>query len=406
MLQHEFEQTQTPFKRKVNPHRLLTPRLLVGLRCVFVNYMNSIRLSIFLGLSFLLGFTFFLGSCRSVAEYRGTRAPGFASPYRVAAVEKSWMARHKYDHDRRLLIPVHKGTRWGAVQEYKEDGSIVFRDWWVRNVKVEDLEANPETDVVKAEKPEPASLPGENSFVPAPTIEPSIEPFLPNPSVSIAPEPAPFSPEPFPVTDASPEIAPFEIPPTGAEAGGMGAPSPFTPLPGAVQSAPLPGTAMPPAAPFPGGGDPAAFPNPGPGAPPGLGLPVMEQPLVPPIDPGVGPPMVPGGGNAPMPANPFAPAPGGLDPAPGNPPAMENPFPPPPGGPVPDGGPLAPDPAAPAPIEANPFAPAPGGPAPGGGDAPMPANPFAPAPSSPAPTPVPGGEAPLPVDPFGPAVKP
>ena len=394
----------------------------------FCNYMNSIRLSLLLGLSCLLSFTFFLGSCRSVAEYRGTRAPSFASPYRVAAVEKSWMARHKYDHDRRLLIPVHKGTRWGAVQEYKEDGSIVFRDWWVRNVKVEDLEANPETDVVKAEKPEPASLPGGNSFVPAsafpaPTFEPSSEPFSPNPVISSAPEPAPFpsepapfSPEPFPVVDGTPEIAPFALPPVGTGAGGMATPSPFTPLPGAVPSAPLPGTAMPAATPFPGGG-PAAFPNPDPGAPPGLGLPVMEQPLVPPLDPGGGPPIVPGvvpgGGNAPMPANPFAPAPGGPAPAPGNPPAMENPFPPAPGGgvdaapvdplaPVPGG----PAPAGPAPIEANPFAPAPGGPAPGGGDAPMPANPFAPAPGGPAPIPVPGGEAPLPADPFGPAVKP
>jgi|GEM_PF-2267462 hypothetical protein len=383
---------------------------------LFCYYMNSIRLSLFLGLSCLLSFTFFLGSCRSVAEYRGTRAPSFASPYRVAAVEKSWMARHKYDHDRRLLIPVHKGTRWGAVQEYKEDGTIVFRDWWVRNVKVEDLEANPETDVVKAEKPEPASLSGGNSFVPAsafpaPTFEPSSEPFSPNPVISSAPEPAPFAPEPFPVVDGTSEIAPFALPPSNPVSGGIATPSPFTPLPGAVPvpSAPLPGTAMPP----------AAFPNPDPGAPPGLGLPVMEQPLVPPLDPGAGQPIVPGvvpgGGNAPMPANPFAPAPGGPAPVPGNPPAMENPFPPAPGGgeaaapvdplvPAP-GGP-APDPVAPVPIEANPFAPAPGGPAPGGGNAPMPANPFAPAPGGPAPMPVPGGEAPLPADPFGPAVNP
>ena len=399
----------------------------------FCSYMNSIRLSLFLGLSCLLSFTFFLGSCRSVAEYRGTRAPSFASPYRVAAVEKSWMARHKYDHDRRLLIPVHKGTRWGAVQEYKEDGTIVFRDWWVRNVKVEDLEANPETDVVKAEKPEPASLSEDNSFVPAsafptPTFEPSSEPFSPTSVISsapepapFAPEPAPFAPEPFPVADGTPEIAPFALPPSGTGSGGMATPSPFTPLPGAVSvpSAPLPGTAMPPAAtPFPGGG-PAAFPNPDPGAPPGLGFPVVEQPLVPPLDAEGGPPIVPGvvpgGENAPMPANPFAPAPGGPAPVPGNPPAMENPFPPAPGGgeaaapveplvPAP-GGP-APDPVAPVPIEANPFAPAPGGPAPGGGNAPMPANPFAPAPGGPAPMPVPGGEAPLPADPFGPAVKP
>ena len=376
----------------------------------FCYYMNSIRLSLFLGLSCLLSFTFFLGSCRSVAEYRGARAPGFASPYRVAAVEKSWMARHTYDHDRRLLIPVHKGTRWGAVQEYKEDGSIVFRDWWVRNVKVEDLEANPETDVVKAEKPEPASRPGDNSFVPAsafpaPTFEPSSEPFSPNPVISsvpelapFAPEPAPFSPEPFPVADGTPEIAPFELPPSGVGSGVIATPSPFTPLPGAVPSAPLPGTAMP-AAPFPGGG-PAAVPNPDPGVPPGLGLPVMGQPLAPPLDPGGVPPMVPGGGNFPMPANPFAPEPGGPAPDPAVPAPIEaNPFAPAPGGPGPQGGN--------APMPANPFTPRPGEPAPDpASPAPIEANPFAPAPGGPVPMPVPGGEPPLPADPFGPAVKP
>ena len=343
--------------------------------------MNSIRLSLFLGLTFLMGFTFFLGSCRSVAEYRGTRAPGFASPYRVASVEKSWMARHKYDHDRRLLIPVHKGTRWGAVQEYKEDGSIVFRDWWVRNVKVEDLEANPETDMVKAEKPEPSSLPRDNSFVPAPTFEPSSEPLPPNAGISTVPEPAPFVPEPFPVADGTPEIAPFELPPPGSGSDGMATPSPFTPLPGAVPSAPLPGTAMPAEAPFPGAG-PAAFPNPNPGDPPDLGLPpVMGQPLDPGGAPPIVPVVVPEEGNVPIPANPFAPAPGGPVPVPGNPPPMENPFPPAANGGVdaaPPADPLAPAPAVPVePIEANPFAPAP------------------------------GGEAPLPpADPFGAAVKP
>ena len=29
----------------------------------------------------------------------------------------------------------------GAVQEYTADGNLVYRDWWVRNVKLEDLEA-------------------------------------------------------------------------------------------------------------------------------------------------------------------------------------------------------------------------------------------------------------------------
>ena len=39
------------------------------------------------------------------------------------------------------------GSRWGAVQEYTADGNLVYRDWWVRNLKVEDLEAAPSTEI-------------------------------------------------------------------------------------------------------------------------------------------------------------------------------------------------------------------------------------------------------------------
>ena len=38
-------------------------------------------------------------------------------------------------------------SRWGAVQEYTADGNLVYRDWWVRNLKVEDLEAAPSTEI-------------------------------------------------------------------------------------------------------------------------------------------------------------------------------------------------------------------------------------------------------------------
>jgi hypothetical protein len=71
-------------------------------------------------------------------EFNSARKP-------IATVEKAWVARHKYDHERRLLIPMVGGTRWGAVQEYKEDGTLEFKDWWVRDVKIEDLEAKPST---------------------------------------------------------------------------------------------------------------------------------------------------------------------------------------------------------------------------------------------------------------------
>lgn len=63
-----------------------------------------------------------------------------------AYVQKAWNARYKYDNDRRMLIPVYAGNRWGSVQQYKEDGSLEYLDWWVKDVKSEDLEPVPETN--------------------------------------------------------------------------------------------------------------------------------------------------------------------------------------------------------------------------------------------------------------------
>ena len=62
-------------------------------------------------------------------------------------VEKLWLARHHYDEERRLIVPKVGGSRWGAVQEYTAEGNLVYRDWWVRNLKVEDLEAAPSTEI-------------------------------------------------------------------------------------------------------------------------------------------------------------------------------------------------------------------------------------------------------------------
>ena len=75
--------------------------------------------------------------------YRNHSIEEYKKP--VATVEKAWLARHKYDHERRLLIPMIGGTRWGAIQEYKEDGTLEYKDWWVRDLKVEDLEPAPST---------------------------------------------------------------------------------------------------------------------------------------------------------------------------------------------------------------------------------------------------------------------
>ena len=404
----------------------------------------------------LWGFGGLLSSCNSSAEYPGRQGPGFVSPYRVATVEKSWMARHKYDHERRLLIPVHNGTRWGAVQEYKEDGSIAFRDWWVRGEKREDLEANPSTDIVTAERSDPAFQSDQETLGPSssPTALPSTLPAFGNESVPAPDATAaglpeisgaePFFPELPPSPAETPEIAPFELTPSdvGTPAGEVAAPTPFAPLPGALPSAPLPGTAMP-VTPLPGAVPMA--PNPGAAGLPGLGVPAGPQP---PEFPGA-PPMAPEPGGGFIDPNPLAPAPAvpGVPLAPpvpggGGAPVPANPFPPVPAIPVPGPGGLAPvvDPApaqlpgpapiapgGPAPIEANPFGPAPGGPEPVPGNggavpvAPLPvpdgppsieANPFGPAPGVPAPggggvnplAPVPGGPpAPLEANPFAPA---
>lgn len=64
-----------------------------------------------------------------------------------AYVQKAWDARYSYDPDRRLLVPEYAGSRWGAVQQYKEEGELVYQDWWVRDVRSEDLEGSPDTEI-------------------------------------------------------------------------------------------------------------------------------------------------------------------------------------------------------------------------------------------------------------------
>lgn len=159
-------------------------------------------------------------------------------------VEKLWLARHHYDEERRLIVPKVGGSRWGAVQEYTADGNLVYRDWWVRNLKVEDLEAAPsmEIEVVREEdsssRPPVLGISGidleqpetDNSEISNgaddsnATFPPagSIDPFAPIPAVpndAIIPptgEADPFAPLP-----------PMEEPDQNAPA----EPDPFAPLP-------------------------------------------------------------------------------------------------------------------------------------------------------------------------------
>ena len=65
-----------------------------------------------------------------------------------AYVQKAWNAKYDYDKERRLLVPKYAGSRWGSIQEYREDGRLSYQDWWVRDVKVEDLEEEPDTEVI------------------------------------------------------------------------------------------------------------------------------------------------------------------------------------------------------------------------------------------------------------------
>ena len=104
--------------------------------------------------------TFFLLFFSSILLYGCGNKEGYSyrskelnrSKKPIATVEKAWLARHQYDHERRMLIPMIGGTRWGAVQEYKEDGTLEYRDWWIRDVKMEDLEARPSTMLKRPEK--------------------------------------------------------------------------------------------------------------------------------------------------------------------------------------------------------------------------------------------------------------
>ena len=75
---------------------------------------------------------------------RSSRIMGESPP---AYVQKAWNAKYDYDKERRLLVPKYAGSRWGSIQEYREDGRLSYQDWWVRDVKVEDLEEDPDTEL-------------------------------------------------------------------------------------------------------------------------------------------------------------------------------------------------------------------------------------------------------------------
>lgn len=119
-----------------------------------------------------------------------------------AYVQKAWDARYIYDTDRRLLVPQYAGSRWGAVQQYKEEGQLVYQDWWVRDVRSEDLEAAPDTAINSFlnEDGNLTMLPQKNEEVDsnetAENLENSEIQIEENPEASSTDE-DPFAPSPF-----------------------------------------------------------------------------------------------------------------------------------------------------------------------------------------------------------------
>jgi len=235
---------------------------------------------------YLLLFLLFLGSCesnRSAYEYRPISPALDRKP--VSKIEKAWIARHKYDHERRLLIPKLGGARWGAVQEYKEDGTIEFKDWWERDVKIEDLEAAPSTALsmprVKEIQPIPPQLGFDRQILPSggdlPATVPGAFPEATGFPTPGGIPPIPADDAPFPALPAPEDLPPLDdpsLPPLDPS---------LPPLPSAIDSAPVePGTS--PFAPLPGSlpGELPDLAPPGDLLPPGdlpppEGLPPMEE---------------------------------------------------------------------------------------------------------------------------------
>ena len=95
-----------------------------------------------ISLSFLV---LFLVSCGRHAGTSPQNKQSAGSGQPPAYVQKAWDARYTYDADRRLLVPQYAGSRWCAVQQYKEEGVLEYQDWWIRDVRAEDLESSPDT---------------------------------------------------------------------------------------------------------------------------------------------------------------------------------------------------------------------------------------------------------------------
>lgn len=172
-------------------------------------------------------------------SYRSQPANLYSKP--VAKVEKVWRAQHKYDPERRLIIPMIGGSRWGAVQEYKEDGTLVYREWWERDVKKEDLES--EGEPVKSDLPN-VETPSDNEVLDDTIVSENLdaettkesddETFSVPDELSLPSADLPVMTSP--TNNELPPFAPVPVDSLPIESNGNSAPqeSPFGPLPSAL----------------------------------------------------------------------------------------------------------------------------------------------------------------------------
>ena len=177
-------------------------------------------------------------SCNAGKNYSYRTQPPNLYSKPVAKVEKVWRAQHKYDPERRLIIPMIGGSRWGAVQEYKEDGTLVYREWWERDAKKEDLKTDGEpvtSDLPNAETPSEEEAPDDTVVTESLGIETKEEredDNFPVPNELILP-PADLPDVTSPPNNELPPFAPLPIDSLPVETNGDLTPqkSPFGPLP-------------------------------------------------------------------------------------------------------------------------------------------------------------------------------
>ena len=180
-------------------------------------------------------------SCNTGKNYSYRSQAAIFYLFRVANVAVVLRVLYNYDPERRLIIPMIGGSRWGAVQEYKEDGTLVYREWWERDVKKEDLES--EGEPVKSDLPN-VETPSDNEVLDDTIVSENLdvettkesddETFSVPDELSLPPADLPVMTSP--TNNELPPFAPVPVDSLPIESNGNSDPqeSPFGPLPSAL----------------------------------------------------------------------------------------------------------------------------------------------------------------------------